>query len=343
MQNPLAILLVTLSLLVPAVDTFAQNDRIRLRKTSQTGEITKMTPLAVTIERGGNRNEISVAEIQSIQFGDEPSELSQARVNARNGSYDTALDKLKEIKPSGLTSYVRQEIEYLTAYCGVRRALLGEGSYADAGRQLNQFVAKNSQSYHFIAANELLGDLLVAMQRYDAAEAKYELVAKAPWPSYAIRAKVLLGRVLQAQGKHREALAKFDEALSASASDEEAKQQRQFATLAKAESLAATGEVKEGVAAVQALLKESSPEDRPLNAAAYNALGVCHQQAGDVDAALLAFLHVDLLYNTVPEAHAQALSYLAQLWQKAGKPAEAREAREQLNTLYAKSKWAKQT
>jgi hypothetical protein len=55
----------------------------------------------------------------------------------------------------------------------------------------------------------------------------------------------------------------------------------------------------------------------------------------------LAYLHVDVLYSSVPDAHAEALSNLIPLWQAVGQEERAREARKTLEQRYAGSKWAK--
>src|SRR3990172_7688127 len=64
------------------------SDRVRLGRGSETGEMTEMTPLGVTLSKGlpGNQT-IAVNEIKSVIFDGEPAELSQARVNAANGAY----------------------------------------------------------------------------------------------------------------------------------------------------------------------------------------------------------------------------------------------------------------
>ena len=48
-----------------------------------------------------------------------------------------------------------------------------------------------------------------------------------------------------------------------------------------------------------------------------------------------------LLYNTVPDSHAEALSHLVPLWKAVGQDERSREAREQLQQKYATSRWAK--
>jgi hypothetical protein len=65
------------------------------------------------------------------------------------------------------------------------------------------------------------------------------------------------------------------------------------------------------------------------------------RKAGRTKEALLAFLHVDVLYFTTPEAHAEALANLAELWEEVQKPERAVKARQVLQERYGSSPWAK--
>ena len=67
----------------------------------------------------------------------------------------------------------------------------------------------------------------------------------------------------------------------------------------------------------------------------------CHVASNKPKDALLAFLHVDVLYNTVPASHAEALAKLVPLWEAIGKPGRAREARQLLRERYPNSRWAR--
>jgi len=69
----------------------AQNDRIRLWSGTETGEITKTTPLEVTIKRGSAEKTVPVSEIRSVAFGGEPSELTQARNDCADSALKTIL------------------------------------------------------------------------------------------------------------------------------------------------------------------------------------------------------------------------------------------------------------
>ena len=67
---------------------------------------------------------------------------------------------------------------------------------------------------------------------------------------------------------------------------------------------------------------------------AYRAMGGREQDA------LIQFLTVDLVYNTLPESHAEALFNLGELWDKGSNPERAREARQNLKSAYPSSPWA---
>lgn len=319
-------------------------DRIRVKGGSQAGEITKMTPVSVTIERNGDATEVPVVDIRSIIFKDEPSELTQARLNANNGGYESALTTLESTNMSEVRNeFIRQEIEYYKAFCKAKLALVGSQDIKEAGTELNRFVTSNSQSYHFLDATQLLGDLLVATKRYSAAQNQYEKLAKAPWTSYRIRSGVLVGQTLIAQEKFDEALAQFDAVLGLEDDSADGKAQRLAAQLGRGVATAGLGKVSDGAAIVEQVIRDADPEDANLLAHAYNALGDCYRRAGEPKNALYAYLHTDLLYGRIADAHAEALYHLAPLWDSIGQAGEARKARQTLEAQYPASRWAKQS
>jgi tetratricopeptide (TPR) repeat protein len=318
-------------------------DRIRTTKTSEAGEVTDMTPTEVTIDKGtSGTRKIAVNEIVSVTFHDEPTELTQARVNAKNGGYVNAAELLQKIDLSKVDrEFIKQDVEFYQALCGAKLALAGTGEINAAGSRLNEFVRKNRQNFHYWEAVETMGDLLAASEKFDGAQKQYAELSKAPWPDYQMRADISLGRILQAQDKHAEAIQQFDTVLAMPEDNESAKAQKLSATLGKAVSLAATSHVDDAAKMIEDVIANADPEQKELQARAYNALGNCYEKAGKTKDALLAFLHVDVLYSTVPEAHAEALSHLIPLWQAVGQEARAREARQTLQEKYANSRWAK--
>ena len=71
-------------------------------------------------------------------------------------------------------------------------------------------------------------------------------------------------------------------------------------------------------------------------------MGKCYEKANQKKDALLAFLRVDIVYASVPDAHAESLAHLAPLWQAVGQEERGREARQTLKDKYGGSKWARQ-
>ena len=173
----LSLVVALASALAAAQAALAANaDRVRLARGSESGEVVKMTPLEVTLDKAGGSGSqaIAVNQIKSIQFDGEPPELAQARVNAGNGAYAKALQLLAKIDMKLVQrDFIRQDIEYYRAYCASRLALAGEGQVADAGRQLNQFVRSHPDNFHYLDACELMGDLLMVSGRFDSAEKQY--------------------------------------------------------------------------------------------------------------------------------------------------------------------------
>jgi tetratricopeptide (TPR) repeat protein len=322
----------------------ATADRVKLVRGSEAGEVSEMTLTEVTMNKGLPASKtIAVNQIKSIAFDGEPVELTQARVQAGNGAYAKALQLLKKIDVGQLRrDFIKQDVEYYQAYCAARLALVGEGQIIDAGKSLHSFVHTNTNNFHNFDAIELMGDLLMANGDFKNAGKQYAEVAKAPWSDYKMRAAVSLGRSLQAQDKHAEAVQQFDAALAMGDDGADAEHQKLSATLGKAVSLAETGKVDAAVKIIQKIIQDADPQQKELHARAYNALGTCHEKAKQTKDALFAFLHVDVLYSNVPEAHAEALAHLVPLWKAVGQEERAREARETLHERYANSHWAKQ-
>lgn len=338
-----SVALATVLFVAPIAAAAEFTDRIRTTGGSEAGQITVSSPLELSLDKGTTGIEkIPVNQIRSVLLDEEPTELTQARLNAKNGGFTTALERLQQIDLSKIDrELVREDVEFYLAYCAAQQALAGQGEVTDAGRKLNEFVRNHPQNFHYLEAVETMGDLLMAAGKYPAAQRQYSELAKAPWPDYKLRAGVLLGRTLQAQDKHQEAIREFDTVLAANDTSDAAKEQKLSASLAKAVSLSASNELDQAVGLIEQMILDTDPEQKELQARAYNALGNSYEQAGRTKDALLAYLHVDVLYSTVPDAHAEALSHLATLWDSVGQSNRAREAKQMLTDKYGGSRWAK--
>lgn len=310
------------------------------------GEIQRMSATEVVITKSGGVEEtIAVPDIQVAQFNLEPPQLKSARNQINNGSNDDALTSLGKIEVDKIErAEIKQDVQFYTALAHCRLAMGGASELRDAGKLLRDFIEQNPDNYHALPTTELLGDVLVMMEKYDDALKYYGLLGKSSHPIYKMRSGVAIGRAQIAQGKYAEAQQAFEGVLAVSTdvTGKQADMARYAANLGKADCMAQNGQVDEGVKLVQEAIGKLGPEDSELNAQAYLTLGKCYrkQPAGAKDA-LLAFLHVDLLYNSNTQAHSEALYNLSQLWSEVGKQDRALQAMELLKTRYPKSRWAR--
>jgi len=303
------------------------------------GEIKLMTPLEVELKTG---KKVAVNEIVFISYDREPAGLKTVRTALLAGRYEDALASLEKVNAEEQNRpEIKQDIEFYAALCRAELALGGSGDVIAAGRLMDAFVKTHRGSYHWLKANEVVGDLLVANGRHDQAEKYYAELGKAPWPDYKMRAGVAVGRARLAQKKTAEALEAFEGVLKIDATGELMQLERLAAMVGKARCQTDNKQYDEAIKTLNDVIAKVNPEQVELNARAYNALGTALKDAGRVKEALLAFLHVDVLYFTVPEQHAEALANLAGLWEKARKPERADRARRMLEERYKNSPWAK--
>jgi tetratricopeptide (TPR) repeat protein len=336
-------LLLTLVLGGAIAGQAAAFDTVKTAKGSLYGEIVGMDSTKIELRQNSNGlvKQIPVNEILVVTFENEPSDLKAARNHILAGHYAEAFASLKKIEKTPTRDEMLQDIEFYKALCAAKLALSGNMKIVDAGRMMKTFIDANPKSYHYFEAAETVGDLLVAIGSFAPAVEYYGRLDAAPWPDYKMRAGVGVGRALLDQGKVEESLAGFDKVLATKADGDAAQQQRVAATLGKAAALVALKKPDEAIKTVEGFIEKSDAENAPLMARAYNILGAAQRQAGRTKEAILAFLHVDLLYASVPEAHAQALANLADLWEQVHKTERANRARKTLEEHYPESTWAK--
>jgi tetratricopeptide (TPR) repeat protein len=325
-----------------ATDAHAQRDTIAPKTgPSVTGKITAVTATHVEVDVRGAVKRFAVPEIERLTYGDEPADLRTGRTRFLEGQYEDAAALLGRIPPESITEpLIRQELEFYRAAALARAALRGAADKTQAARNLVDFVSKNSTSFHYFEAVQLIGDLAYVMGRYDVAADYYKQLAQAPWPEYQLKANVLAARALQAQEKFAEAQQLYDQVVNAQVDSASAAREKLFAQLGRAVCLAHQGRSEEARQLVEAIIRDNDPQDVELFARAYNALGVCYLKANQPKDALLAFLHTDLLFASESDAHAEALYYLSQLWTQVGRSDRGVAAQTLLKSRYAGSVWA---
>ncbi|MDP6468564.1 MAG: tetratricopeptide repeat protein [Pirellulaceae bacterium] len=307
------------------------------------GVITGETTTHVEIEVRGTKREIPVNEIQRVTFGEDPTDLKRGRDNILTGNYEAGLDDLRKVDPASLSrGIIKQDYAFYRALAIGRLALSQGGDKTAANTAMMNFVRAAPTSFHFLEAAELLGDLAVSQAEYaDAARYYAAITAKSPWSDYKMRGGVLEGRALIAQKKFAEAQTKFDGVIGTNDDSPGATKQKRVAEVGKAVCMAEQGQHEPAIAILNKIIAENDPKSMDLFGRAYNALGRSHLKAKRDKDALLAYLHVDLLFYGNPDVHAEALYHLSKLWNGANRAERAVAARNLLTTRYAGSPWAK--
>ncbi|MEN6558116.1 MAG: tetratricopeptide repeat protein [Thermoguttaceae bacterium] len=317
-------------------------DTVKLVKGSLQGHVVNMTPDHVELETGADKNrQIAVSTIKTISFEGEPTELKIAKTHAISGHYAEAAAALARIDRDLARPEVQQDFEFYKALCAGKIAPAAGNTLADAAAALKQFLEAHPNNYHYYEVCETLGDVLCADNRPKEAIGYYERLHQAPWPDYRMRAGVAIGRALLSQRQVAEAQAAFDRVIAVEADSDAAQAQRLQARLGQAAARVAAGKPDDAVKIVENLLKSIDPQEAAIAAQAYNVLGAAYRKAGRPQEALLAYLSVDHLYAAVPEAHAEALANLVELWEQVGHQDRAELARKTLLEKYPTSPWSR--
>jgi tetratricopeptide (TPR) repeat protein len=308
------------------------------------GTVVSVSQAGVDIENSeGQTQSIGIETIREVQFGAEPQSVKNARsmllrgrgVDARDEVAKIGADELADAEP-----LVLAEVDYVTAAAAGRAALDAGGDVGGAIKAVAGYLAKHAKSHHFFEMQELAGDLAARAAKPAEALAAYEQLAAGP-PALKVRAAAAKAGLLLGQGKVEEALKEYEAAVALAGNDKATQPQKRTAELGRAKCLALSGKHDAAVAAVQQIIDAADPEEKELLSRAYAVLGAAYRGMGGREQdALIQYLTIDLVYNTLPETHAEALFNLAELWAKGGRQDRAREAQQNLKEVYPASPWA---
>jgi tetratricopeptide (TPR) repeat protein len=306
------------------------------------GKVQKESPTEVEVAPQGaaGTQTVAVNRIVSIHYDGQAPALTNAKIleDAYNlaraaEEYAKAQAELKS-KPFAL-----QAAQFGEARSLARLALDGSNRLDDAIARLNLFARAHADSRHHFALHELLGRLHLAKKDYARAEEALAELARAPWPEGQLQAALYRGRMLLAQNKLDEATARFDEVASAKIDSVELQTVQVEALFEKARCLHSRGARDDEIATLEQVIARAPANAISLQAEAYTALGDAYRAAGRTKHALVAFLHVDLLFAKDKELHARALYNLTQLWLEVGQPGRAAATRATLKNEHPNSAW----
>ncbi len=335
-------------LLVGSGSALAQSDRVFVNGgPSISGKVVSVSSQTVDIEDSkGETRKVPIEQIREVAFSGEPTSLKSARGMVLKGRPADAIEELKKIEADemeGVEPLVVAEKAFVEAAAVGGVAAMTGADLDAATKAVQDYLAKHGKSHHALPMQELLGNILTKAGKFEDAATAYGALEKGP-PAFRVRAASARANLFFAQDKFAEAIKEFDAAtkIETDPKDVASAAQKSEAELGKARCMARQGKSEDAVKLVQGILKGADPEAKELLGRAYNVLGESYRAAGGKDQdALIAFLTVDLVYNTVPDNHAEALYNLVDLWERGKNPERSREARQQLESAYPQSPWTK--
>ncbi|QEF97275.1 hypothetical protein Mal15_13140 [Stieleria maiorica] len=315
----------------------AQLDRVYTHDsgTATSGTITSVTKNGIQLKVGANTRNFVEDEIRKVAFQGDPPPLSRAREFAIDGQYEQALDELKGLDFSTISrDLVKTDAAYYRLLARAKLALAGQGDRKAATAEAISFAGQNRDSFHFYSVAKLLGDLALAQKEHAKALQFYSALAQAPSTESKIESRYLIGVTMLEQDDIPGAEKAFSDVASVEVNSTSALRLKTLAKAGQAVALAKGGKGKEGLELADKLISELNPTDIEMSAKIYNAQGASYEAAGDIEGAILAYLHTHLMFSGQPDAHANALSRLVELWPKVGRTERAAEARQELQTRY---------
>ncbi len=332
-STPLAVFI---AIWLASASASAQSDRVfPVDGNPVNGKIVDVSPNGLTVESGSRKQAFAVDEIAKIMYEGDPGTLTKGREFALDGQWDQAIEELKKVNFAELKrDVVKNDAAFYLALSESKLALAGRGSTTDAVAKMMAVVRADAQSIHFYDAAKTLGDLAVALGKYDQAVKYYGALASATSPDLKIEAAYLIASSKLRQNDAAGAQADFDKVLGVKAESTKTARLQILSRAGRAVALAKQGKGDEALKMVDQLVTELNPADTEIAAAVYNAQGASHEATGDNLGAVLAYLHTHLMFSGQATAHAEALTRLVDLWPKLGKPDRAAEARAELQQRY---------
>ena len=306
------------------------------------GTFQSITADAIQIKRtNGESVRLRPDEVKNVRFNREPNVLQRIRTNVRNQSWQTALTALETLKDdyTGGDRRVVAEMAFLHARCLAGLAHADSDRAPPAIAALEEFLASYSNHYRRQQTEIVLAELLLERDPSRAMEL-LEGVRSSPATGFALQAGMTMGRALLDHGDPDQAMLIFEDAIRQSADDAATADVHFESRIGQAECLRRQSQPGKALDTLTEVISEA-PEDPPtILARAWLKSGDCQLNLGEQKAALMAYLHVDVLYPSSSAEHAESLYRLMALWQTVGKPDRAQEAETRLQTLYPQSRWA---
>ena len=310
-----------------------------------TGTITEISRESITITVGSLKKATTIPanDVANVRWDQEPASLNLLRADEKAGHLQKAHDGYKNLLgsiPAGQKN-LKTDVAFLAARSLAKIALVDPAKLDEAVAQLDAFRQSNESNFRYYESLEHLSRAYVAQKKVAEARTIYGLLSQAPWPDYKAGVQIAEARARLITGDVDGAQASFEAIIAAPATEPEQQRRRQEALLGKVACLQAKKQHEEAVKLLDEFILDLPVDATAAQAEAYLRQGDSLRAVGKGKAALLAYLHVDMLFAQEESLHAESLYQLAQLWPTVGHPDRAAEAVSRLQSRYPNSEWTK--
>lgn len=340
--------IVLAALVVPFSSAWSADIVFRKGSTARIGGEFKSqskTELVIMAGPGNNKEErIPANEVQRVEWDGEPATMKLARSAEERGNLGDALSKYLEVQ-GGLDASnknLKADLEFLIARVNAKLAKADAAKADEAVGQLEAFGQAHPTSFRFYDALLLLGETYLSMGDYAKAEPAFKQLEQAPWDDYKMASQIAQGRLLLRKDDVASAQTLFEKVASQPAKTDSEKARQYEARLGVATCLQRQNQFEKASAELDQIIKQAPADDSKTMGEAYLRKGDNLLAAGQKKDALLAYLHVDILFSGEKDLHAEALYRLSTLWNEVAQPGRAADARTKLTTDYPNSEWTKE-
>lgn len=341
----LARALLGVTLLPCLLNAAAAIDVVQRRSTTTKaqGEVTDIGKTEITVKpRNGDPVTIPANDIQLVDWSDAPAIFKVARSDESAGRLQKALDGYEKVvsenraKGEGL----KTDLEFFIARTLGKLAQGDTTRLAEAIEKLERFKQQHADSFRYYECLDALGRLYLEQGELAKSKATFEALGQSPFPENKMSAQIALGRLSLRENNVAEALQAFEAVGRMPAAGPAEAAKKQEARLGVAHCLQLQKEYDKAIALLNEIIASADADDAALQAEAYVRMGDCCEAAGKPKEAMLAYLHVDVLFPSEKGLHAESLFHLSKLWNTVGQPDRAQDAADRLTSEYPKSAWA---
>lgn len=318
-------------------------DRINRRgDKAVAGDVTAIAKDKITVKPSvGNPVDVPANEVLSVEWGAEASELNLARGAEESGNFERALEFYAKSATS-TDANVKVDVEFLTARTTATMALQGDATKLDdAIKKLDAFTKANGSSFRYFPAVLLLGQVQLLKEDFDNAEKSFASLSQAPWAEYKMAAQNATARLAIRKGSLDAALSAYEQVIGQNVTAPAEVSKRNEALIGKGNVLLQQSKADMALETINEAISKTEAEDSAVLAEAFVLKGECLKAQGKVQEAILAYLHIPVLFEREKTWHAQALFNLTQLYPKVDQADRGLAARQELQETYPESPWTK--